>query len=117
MDVSEQYEVEQAPRTPLHALKDVPISVPFIERMTCLLTEHGATLEETKDYPTGNPPYKEYTITFPTGTVRAFGLVMMRSRYFSIFFPDGSRLRGGELWPLECREGDTSMTVLHLPVA
>jgi len=100
---------------PLTTLEQVPMNVQFISQMSKVLTAHGATLTETKDHPDADAPYKEYTIVFPPGTRRSFGLTMMRSRYFVILFPDGYELRGGELWPLERRDGDTATTILHLP--
>ena len=106
---------ELAREYPLTVLKDIPIGQPYIEAMTRILTEHGATLTETHNSPDPEQPYKVYTITFPQGTVRSFGIQMMRSRYFLILFPDGFQLRGGELWPLYRREGDQATTVLHLP--
>jgi hypothetical protein len=99
----------------LTTLAQVPISAPFIPIMSKVLIKHGASLTETKDCPTFDPPYKEYTIAFPPGTVRSFGLTMMRSRYFVITFPDGYELHGGEMWPLNRQDGDRALTVLHLP--
>jgi hypothetical protein len=100
---------------PLTRLEQVPMSKQFIPIMSALLTKHGASLTETMDYPTFDPPYKEFTITFPPGTVRSFGLTMMRSRYFVITFPDGYELHGGEMWPLARKEHDRATTILHLP--
>ena len=105
----------QARTFALHTLHDVPVSEPYIARITQVLTAHGAALTETKDHPETEPPHKEYTITFPPGTVRVFGLRMLRSCYFTIVFPDGFTQSGGELWPLAVQEGDRSTTVLHLP--
>ena len=105
----------QARTCALQILQEVPVSDPYIVRITQMLTAHGATLTETQDHPETEPPHKEYTITFPPGTVRIFGLRMLRSRYFTIVFPDGFTQSGGELWPLHVGMGDKSTTFLHLP--
>lgn len=115
MDHTERAGMKQAQTYPLETLKQVPISEPYIALMTRVLTEHRAILTETRAYPDAERPYKEYTLTFPPGTVISFGLRMMRSRHFSILFPDGFRLHGGELWPLWQAEGDTATTILYLP--
>lgn len=107
----------QTQEYPLAVLEHVPISKPYIAAMTSMLTEHGARLTETKNVPDSDATraYKEFTITFPPGTRQSFGLRMLRSRYFLILFPDGFQVRGGELWPLAFKDGDTATTVLHLP--
>jgi hypothetical protein len=98
-------------------LKHIPISVTHLKAITQVLTEHGATLKETRDFPNSDPAqaYKEFTITFPAGTIRSFGLRMRRSCPFVIRFPDGYHLHVGELWPLWETANDTSTTVLYLP--
>lgn len=117
MDEPELNGIEQAREYPLTTLKQIPISQPYINVMTQILTEHGATLTETKDYPIGEHSYKEYTVTFPSGTCRSFGLQMMRTRPFIILFPDGYQLHGAELWPLFRREGDQATTIFYLPAS
>lgn len=116
MDKLEQDSITEASKVPLSTLEHVPISAPHIERMTQVLVEHGATLAETKHCPNFGQPYNEYTVTFPPETTRSFGLAMMRSRYFVVLFPDGFQLGGGEMWPLERRDDDIAITVLHLPI-
>ena len=106
---------EPAKLSPLACLQNIPISRPYIAMMTRLLNRHGATLAETADCSDAAPPYKQYTITFPPGTRRSFGLRMRRSRYFTIHFPDGFHLPGGELWPLAVEEDDRAVIVLYLP--
>lgn len=103
------------PCYPLKTLERIPISAPFLARVTRVLTEHGAVLMETQDCPNGNPPYKEFTIVFPLGTVWAFGLKMHRSRYFTITFLDGYHLNGGEFWPASLGDDDEPLMVLSLP--
>ena len=115
MEMTDRDGDAQARTFALHILRDVPISKPHIARITQILTAHGATLEEMQDHPETEPPHTVYTITFPPGTVRIFGLRMLRSCYFTIVFPDGFEQSGGELWPLRVGMGDKSTTVLHLP--
>jgi hypothetical protein len=104
-----------AQKVALTTLKRVPISQLFVNAMTRVLTDHGATLAETRDYPQFDPPYKEYTITFPAGTVQAFGMSLMHSSPFVILFPDGYELHGKELWTSERASGNRATIIFFLP--
>lgn len=81
---------------PISSLEQVPIDLPYLERILSILTSHGATLTETRDC-TENPGetygnYKEFTIDFPEGTKRLNGLTRWQSQPFVLYFPDGYEL-------------------------
>lgn len=103
-------------KQPLQQLSRVPIDLPYIEKVKELLSAHGATFVETREVRNKEgSPYKEFTITFPEGTVRVYDMGLSRSVRFTIYFPDGYEQQAAELWPLVRRTHDQPTTVLYLP--
>ncbi|HEU5381149.1 MAG TPA: hypothetical protein VFV38_37470 [Ktedonobacteraceae bacterium] len=110
-------------RHALLKLSHIPVDHEYTHRLIPLLEAHGAVCREThrgeymKPLPQGGRlavNYSEYEITFPPGTFREYGLRLMRSAPFVIYFPDGFSQPGSELYPLARGERDKPTVVLHL---
>jgi|SRR5579885_850110 hypothetical protein len=103
-------------KQPLRELTNVPISCPYIARVQETLTAHGAAFEETKyvEADGGLSSFKAFTISFPEGTERVWGMTLSRSTRFTIVFPDGFEQPGAELWPITRTNDDQPITVLYL---
>lgn len=106
--------MEEGQKRPVKTLRCL-ISYAFIDEVKELLASHGASMEEIEDHPAHGEQFKVYTITFPEGTTRAYGLRMMRSHYFRISFPDQFELQGLEMWPLAQGENDRPINAFQLP--
>lgn len=107
-----RYEVPPI-RHPLRQLSPVPIDMAYLDAITTILNAHGATLVEVNQEGTAFP--RQFTITFPEGTVRVYDLSLSRSVRFTIYFPDGYAQLAAELWPLARSSHDRPITVLYLP--
>lgn len=113
-------EEEEKPGTPITELTNIPINVPFIEKITTAVTLHGATIQETLDktYPgyTGERHgYKEFTVRFPVGTRRVDQQVLRNTTPFTITFPDGFELLGTSVYPGHRGPDDPETIILYVP--
>ena len=91
-------------REKLTRLTGVPVDESYVERLRTQLEAHGArlTLTEMKQYPPGNHgrAFFLYTIDFPDGTYREYGMLVLRSVPFTIYFPDGFKQPGANLYSI-----------------
>ena len=105
-------------RKKLERLMNVPVEKDHAQRLTDLLEAHGArlTLTHRKRSPSEGPARTVhfYTIDFPTGTYREYGMSLSRSAPFTIYFPDGFEQPGADLYKIDCALDDPPMICLYL---
>ena len=105
-------------RGKLERLTNVPVDELYAEQLTTLLEVHGAkmTLTEMKRYPPDGPErwYFLYTIDFPEGTYREYGMQLVRSAPFTIYFPDGFTQPGTEQYRITTGLDEPPIIVLYL---
>lgn len=101
----------------LEQLTQIPVDKVYAERLVDILEAHGAkpTQTGTKKHPPDaerGRTFYEYAIDFPEGTVREYGMGLLRSTPFTIYFPDAYELPGSEISPIN---GDEIITILFIP--
>lgn len=89
-------------REKLPQLTNVPVDEEYAQRFTTLLESHGAICTRTKSecYRSEEPARTIcfYTIDFPEGTYREYGMQLLRSAPWTIYFPDGFKQPGADLY-------------------
>lgn len=105
-------------REKLERLANVPVDELYAERLKALLEAHGAkmTLTEMKHYPPDGSArwYFLYTIDFPEGTYREYGMQLVRSIPFTISFPDGFTQPGTEVYRVSAGLDEPPTVLLYL---
>lgn len=105
-------------RKMLERLMNVPVEKEHVKRRTDLLESHGArmTLTHRKRYLSVGPAriVHFYIIDFPPGTYREYGMSLLRSAPFTIYFPYGYEQPGADLYKSDCAPGDSPMICLYL---
>lgn len=105
-------------REQLTRLTNVPVDELYVERLKGQLEAHGArfTLIEMKRYPPDGPKrtFFLYAIDFPEGTYREYGMQLLRSTPFTIYFPDGFKQYGANLSSVYAAVDAASTTCLYL---
>lgn len=104
-------------RKKLERLMNVPVEKEHVKRLTDLLESHGACLTLTHRKRSSEGPARIvhfYTIDFPPETYREYGMSLLRSAPFTIYFPDGFEQPGADLYKSDCAPGDSPMVCLYL---
>lgn len=105
----------QASREKLTRLTNVPVDTQYRKCLTDLLVSHGAKVACSLVKPEGEArTYYLCTIDFPEGTYREYGMILLRSSPFTIYFPDGYELHGTELYRVTAALDEMPNTLLYL---
>lgn len=115
MSLHESRATFQAPREMLTRLSDVPVDTQHVKHLNELLVAHGATVTPVLVKPEeATRAYYLCTIDFPEGTYREYGMMLLRSSPFIIYFPDGYGLHGAELYGTAAALDETPKILLYL---